>query len=350
VVGGCLDSDWLVVLFLCLKRRNGAKKEAEPADVLKRTRSSTSSFGNFISNPIMTEGQQNYRTDFGAARATSPVPPASAAPPTSATPAIAGEQQQQQEQEQELPSVTGALIRDSTATGITGGGAGVESPAYIDEKQFPLPPEPTHLSSSNLGVGVADGGYLPSRAARQSSIAYGYGMPEDNGNNNNNNNNNNSNNAVSPFVDAAGVGYAEGGQTPDYQGGGYYISDEYLQMPQTPRRDREPSSVSINVFADPHTITPESVGRYGGGSPQYGDAPPQYGGGGGSPQYGGEISPQYDAGGGGGAAGDRNSSSRLTTFTSMMEQADLGGVARGESYIPYNPDSARSTPDPRGRR
>ncbi|KAJ9133989.1 hypothetical protein NKR23_g10400 [Pleurostoma richardsiae] len=59
---------------------------------------------------------------------------------------------------------------------------------------------------------------------------------------------------------------------------------------ETPERgEREPSSLSINIFADPRT-----VGTPGGGRRQ----------------------------------------SSLTTFTDMMEQADLGGVRRGEPFVP----------------
>ncbi|KAK0632330.1 hypothetical protein B0T14DRAFT_541736 [Immersiella caudata] len=71
--------------------------------------------------------------------------------------------------------------------------------------------------------------------------------------------------------------------------------------PRTPRQgDREPSSVSINVFADPLTLTPESAAHA--------------------------------------ARGKRNSG--MTTFTQLMDEADLGGVARGQAYVPYRPQTA----------
>ncbi|KAK4447706.1 hypothetical protein QBC34DRAFT_302815 [Podospora aff. communis PSN243] len=71
--------------------------------------------------------------------------------------------------------------------------------------------------------------------------------------------------------------------------------------PRTPRQgDREPSSVSINVFADPLTLTPESAAHA--------------------------------------ARGKRNSN--MTTFTQLMDEADLGGVARGQAYVPYRPPTA----------
>jgi hypothetical protein len=71
--------------------------------------------------------------------------------------------------------------------------------------------------------------------------------------------------------------------------------------PRTPRQgDREPSSVSINVFADPLTLTPESAAHA--------------------------------------ARGKRNSN--MTTFTQLMDEADLGGVARGQAFVPYRPPTA----------
>jgi hypothetical protein len=80
---------------------------------------------------------------------------------------------------------------------------------------------------------------------------------------------------------------------------GYNPADVPNQPPpRTPRQgDREPSSVSINVFADPLTLTPESAAHA--------------------------------------ARGKRNSN--MTTFTQLMDEADLGGVARGQAYVPYRP-------------
>ncbi|EON97280.1 hypothetical protein UCRPA7_7224 [Phaeoacremonium minimum UCRPA7] len=79
------------------------------------------------------------------------------------------------------------------------------------------------------------------------------------------------------------------------------------EPPETPpppqqRRDREPSSVSINVFADPTVATPHS----------------------------GLLTPHRE-----------RRLSHQTTFTDMMEQADLGGIRRGEPYVP---PSAQSSP------
>jgi hypothetical protein len=74
-------------------------------------------------------------------------------------------------------------------------------------------------------------------------------------------------------------------------------SDDGLMVPQTPRQHREPSSVSINVFADPN-ITPDRTPETGNVERRYTD---------------------------------------MTTFTQMLDNADLGGMARGESYLAGSP-------------
>lgn len=91
----------------------------------------------------------------------------------------------------------------------------------------------------------------------------------------------------------------------------YGFSAGELQNPQPPRTprqgdqgDREPSSVSINVFADPLALTPESATH--------------------------------------GARRKRNSD--MTTFTQLMDEADLGPVARGQPYVPYRPSTAGDSP------
>ncbi len=78
----------------------------------------------------------------------------------------------------------------------------------------------------------------------------------------------------------------------------YVDHDNGLSPPRTPRQPREPSSVSINIFADPN-ITPDRTPESGAGE-------------------------------------DRRYTS-MTTFTQMLDRADLGGMARGESYLPYSP-------------
>lgn len=83
----------------------------------------------------------------------------------------------------------------------------------------------------------------------------------------------------------------------------YVDHDNGLAPPHTPRQPREPSSVSINIFADPN-ITPDRT-------PESGT--------------------------------DRRYTS-MTTFTQMLDRADLGGMARGESYLPYDPAGAPPVP------
>jgi hypothetical protein len=76
-----------------------------------------------------------------------------------------------------------------------------------------------------------------------------------------------------------------------------------LGDPETPRLQREPSSESINIFADPSTA---GSGGFGLGVDR----------------------------------GDRARDSRLTThttFTEMMERAELGGLRRGEKFVPQPP-------------
>lgn len=197
-----------IIAFIFFKK----KKESGAGSPPKLSRS-TSSFGNFISGPIMTENA-TLRSDF--ARGASPRNPA-----------------------EDPGSVTGDIL-----------GSAMSSP----EPMPAAPPAAAH------------------KTARQSSVAYGYGGPEL------------STFQPSPFLDMPHVGYDNG-----------------LLMPHTPRQDREPSSVSINVFADPN-ITPDR-------SPE-------------GPNYG-----RY---------------SNMTTFTQMLDKADLGGVARGESYVPY-----QNSPQPR---
>jgi hypothetical protein len=85
-----------------------------------------------------------------------------------------------------------------------------------------------------------------------------------------------------------------------------YVDHDNGLMPQTPRQHREPSSVSNNVFADPN-ITPDRT-------------------------------PESN--------NDRRYTN-MTTFTQMLDNADLGGVARGESYLPYTPNGGLAPPMPR---
>jgi hypothetical protein len=73
------------------------------------------------------------------------------------------------------------------------------------------------------------------------------------------------------------------------------------RAPRTPRLQREPSGESINIFADPSTAS----------------------------------------------EGIRGRDSHQTTFTDMMERADLVGVRQGEPFVPRLSPKAYNTP-PRG--
>ncbi|KAK1830059.1 hypothetical protein QBC39DRAFT_373238 [Podospora conica] len=96
-----------------------------------------------------------------------------------------------------------------------------------------------------------------------------------------------------------------------------YASPKHPPPPQTPPRqvrggmgEREPSSVEIDVFADPMALTPET-----------------------------------GAGARGPGGHHRRRGSGMTTFTQLMDEADLGGVARGqERFVPYRPGTAGESP------
>jgi hypothetical protein len=87
---------------------------------------------------------------------------------------------------------------------------------------------------------------------------------------------------------------------------GDYGNDNGLMPPHTPRQNREPSSVSINVFADPN-ITPDRT-------------------------------PESNA---------NRRYTHMTTFTQMLDSAGLDGVARGDPFLPYQPESEQGTPMPK---
>ncbi|KAL2133807.1 hypothetical protein VTI74DRAFT_1664 [Chaetomium olivicolor] len=213
VVAGVIGLIGLIVLaIILLKKKKGSESGSPP----KLSRSS-SSFGDYISNPIMAENTA-IRTDFTRA---------------------------QRQSRDDPGSVTGAVIDSS-----------VNSP-------------------DSAGMSA------PRNQEQQNGIAYGgYGNLEP------------SHFGQSTFVDMP------------------YINHDSGLMPQTPRQNREPSSVSINVFADP-TITPDR-----------------------SPE--GNMERRY---------------SNVTTFTQMLDRADLGGVARGESYVPNQQDGGYGSPPmPMGRR
>ncbi|KAK4033126.1 hypothetical protein C8A01DRAFT_40413 [Parachaetomium inaequale] len=112
--------------------------------------------------------------------------------------------------------------------------------------------------------------------------------------------------ALGPDPQGGGAGYGGyGGLEPSQFVDMPYVDHDNGLMPQTPRQHREPSSVSINVFADPN-ITPDRT-------------------------------PESNA--------DRRYTN-MTTFTQMLDNADLGGMARGESYLPYGQNGGQVPPMP----
>jgi hypothetical protein len=131
--------------------------------------------------------------------------------------------------------------------------------------------------------------------ARQSSIAYGVGAPE-----------------TSPYSNGGGGGAYHQVTVNDGSGGA-------VPYPVTPRQggggayiqEREPSSISINVFADPRIATPQRA----------------------------EVLSVPET-------PDMGRNSHLTTFSDMMRVADLGDVAQGRPFVP---GSQNGTPSSRSR-
>jgi hypothetical protein len=154
-------------------------------------------------------------------------------------------------------SVTGALI-DSSAN----------SPESSGTTTMPAVPPPAALGPDRQSGGFA---YIGGGAG----AAAGYG-------------------AIQPSQYAAQYANSAYVDMPPYDDPG--SDDGMLMVPQTPRQHREPSSVSINVFADPN-ITPDRT-----------------------PES--NVERRY---------------SNMTSFTQMLDKADLGGMARGESYLAGSP-------------
>jgi hypothetical protein len=161
--------------------------------------------------------------------------------------------------------------------------SGFSVSTLVDEG-LPVTPSPARMRE---GVGTT-ARIPPIRnmaQARQSSIAYGVGAPD-----------------TSPY--SSGNYHAAGGR------------EAQLPYPETPRRggpdqEREPSSISINVFADPRIATPQRSD--GLGVPE---------------------------------TPDMRRNSHMTTFSDMLRSADLGGVAKGEPFVP---GSQNGTPASRRR-
>ncbi|OIW35065.1 hypothetical protein CONLIGDRAFT_627130 [Coniochaeta ligniaria NRRL 30616] len=230
------------VAFVFFKRRH--KKQAEEAEALKLTRS-TSSFGNIISNPIVA-ANTTMRSDF---------------------------------------------VRKSPGGGGGRSSFGSDRASTLVNEAAPVTPTPAARMREGVGTTARVPPIRNMAQARQSSIAYGVGAPD----------------------------------TSPYSSGNYHAEERraaapVLPYPETPRQGqqgREPSSISINVFADPRIATPQRNDG-GGGGLAVPETPP-----------------------------DMRRTSRMTTFSDMLRSADLGGVARGEPYVP--PGSQQGTPASRRR-
>ncbi|KAK4128832.1 hypothetical protein N657DRAFT_563363 [Parathielavia appendiculata] len=209
-----------LLAFIFLRRKKKRESQSRTPPKLSR---STSSFGNFISAPIMQENA--FRSDFSRA-----------SPPREAV--------------EEPASVTAALIDSSANSPETGA-------------TLAVPPAAARASQRLSGVALVGYGEIqPSHYAQQYEN--------------------------SPFVDMP------------------YVDHDSGSVPQTPPQHREPSSVSINVFADPN-ITPDRT-----------------------PES--NVDRRY---------------TNMTTFTQMLDKADLGGMARGESYLAYDPNNGQASQTPR---
>lgn len=217
---------------------------------MHRHNTSTSSFGNIISDPIVHDNS-TLRTDFILKTPTSQTGPRSAqSSPTrfagvgaARTNGPAPPRSQPQQQAGRLSTM---FRRGSTSTEG-------HSPTHGAGGGYPLPTTPERSRT----VGGVAGSVAPIRGMRGSPSSGNH----------------------------AGAA------------GGYTIGR--APQPVTPRLQREPSSESINVFADPST-----VGRGGNGD-------------------------------------DGRRLTQATTFTDLMEEADLGNVMRGQGYVP---PSAQNTP------
>lgn len=253
----------IVFAFCWIKRRNRKKQEAEKLDFAKLQRS-TSSFGNIIANPLTSRPYEisppiatensTFRSDFVRS------PAASRKTSDSNRMSFAGSGQSM------LRYSPSSLSNTDNGRSIT--------------HTTPTPPPRGRSANDNNPNGMK---------ARLSSIAYGFRLPE-----------------VSTYKGTTGTSGSGGEQRP-------------MAPPRTPPQrqpqpsyggvvnNREPSSVSINVFADPYSLTPERTNNNNNGNYMKG-------------------------------AGEPGRYSQLTTFTQMIEEADLGPVARGQqTYVPRTP-------------
>ncbi|KAL2154382.1 hypothetical protein VTH82DRAFT_3058 [Thermothelomyces myriococcoides] len=227
-----------LAFYLFWKKKKDEDGSKKGRSPLKLSRS-TSSFGNLISRPVMANNSANIDSEDAFVR-----------------PSGSEKYAQGMEPELEPDSVTGAVLGSSINSPESGS---VPAAAVLHHQQ-------------GGGVGRAYGG--------------GYGGLEE--------------------VEE------QQQQQPEYVHMPYanYESSSAYGRPLTPPRrnvvlgnnygDREPSSVSINVFADPN-ITPDR-------SPESNNVNAATG----APRY-----------------------SNMTSFTQMLDSVGMGGIAHGESYLNY---------------
>ncbi|KAK3497137.1 uncharacterized protein B0T23DRAFT_76301 [Neurospora hispaniola] len=283
IIGG------LITLYLCILNRRGKESGAGASQhghgEKPRLNRSTSSFGNIISNPIVAE--DTIRTDFNR-------------------------------------SVSAQSHRgpDSDFAAVSG-----------NVNPFDTPPRgsPNHHIRNNSRAKTPSEG-------QDSSIAYGgYGR-------------NVSGNVPGPSAYTGTSISSRNNSPPPAAAGG---RPGYTTPPITPwgatsgqESPREPSGISINVFADPRTLTPERLAKSNSNAnanansntyskfintnttnyPYLNNTDAN------SDTYNTDdydpFNPDNHQG---------QSTRPVTTFTAMMEEADLGAVARGAKYVPPTP-------------
>ncbi|KAH6619618.1 hypothetical protein B0J18DRAFT_249371 [Chaetomium sp. MPI-SDFR-AT-0129] len=293
-----------VLAFIFFRKRNkdsdGEKPNRPGGNSPPKLSRSTSSFGNLISNPIVADN--SFRTDFARG-------PGPRTPP------------------EDPDSVTGALIDSSVNSPEAGAGAGGAMPAV--PLAAALAGHQQQQQGAYGGYGNLDPG--PGLGANLGAGGRGPGGPGAGGPGGQNvylrmpfspSDPNDIDDEIYHGGGPAGLGgYLP--QTPRQQQfprGGPPQQGQQLQPGQQDKREREPSSVSINVFADPN-ITPDRTPETH--ADEYEDVAVR------DTRVGGPG----PGGPGGQGGGGNNRYTQMTSFTQMLDKADLGGMARGESFL-----------------
>ncbi|KAL2756402.1 hypothetical protein ACRALDRAFT_2059530 [Sodiomyces alcalophilus JCM 7366] len=267
-----------VGLFMYLaRRRNKKKKEATSHSEKKglgrgifRTSSSTSSFGNIISDPIPRE-ESALRTDF-----------------ILKTPERHSRESQRlsslsQRDSLNVGGATAVVPRDllsSSSNGDTSAGLG----RTYGSQSGSRPPRIPVRTLTNATM---------TTASRHAAARPGIAIPPIR----------TMRNQQKPTINQGGA-WGDGGLAA--RAAALEATTPTDPRPATPRLQREPSSESINVFADPGTVGTSHERR--------GDA------------AAGMERPQMV-----------NRFTSGTTFTDLMEEAQLGDVRRGNPYVPGTP-------------